>query len=144
MASSAAPGGTTISWPASMAFPGLVSVDEGPWQFKGTETKAEWAARLTGKIDFTDHPMIEYFRTLKSVAKAVPEDDHSVADSTALSRRLGGDRAVGLSRDGAVLRRSRQGLRQGGARFRRSGLHAACSSTRPSWPISATPRSVTI
>ena len=51
------------------------------------------------------------------------QDDHPVADGAALSRRPAGDREVGLSRDGAVLRRSRKGLRQGGARLRRGGLH---------------------
>ena len=36
------------------------------------------------------------------------QDDHPVADGAALSRRPAGDRQVGLSRHGAVLRRSRK------------------------------------
>jgi 5-methyltetrahydropteroyltriglutamate--homocysteine methyltransferase len=50
----------------------LVSVTQG-LQFKGTETKAE-GLHVHGKIDFSpSHPMLEHFRYLKSVAKAVPK-----------------------------------------------------------------------
>ncbi|MFZ4453184.1 5-methyltetrahydropteroyltriglutamate--homocysteine S-methyltransferase [Salibacterium aidingense] len=36
-------------------------------QFEGVETKAR-ALRITGKLDFTSHPMIDDFRFLKSIA----------------------------------------------------------------------------
>src|SRR5262249_22707930 len=49
-----------------------VSVTQG-LQFKGTQTKAE-GLHVHGKIDFSpSHPMIEHFKYLKSVAKAVPK-----------------------------------------------------------------------
>ena len=49
----------------------LVSVAQG-LQFKGTQTKAE-GLHVHGKIDFSpSHPMIDHFKYLRSVAKAVP------------------------------------------------------------------------
>ena len=49
-----------------------VTVDHGI-KFHGVETKAE-SLKVTGKLDFpTDHPMLEHFRFLKSVSKAVPK-----------------------------------------------------------------------
>ena len=63
----------------------LVSVAQG-LQFKGTETKAE-GLHVHGKIDFTDHPMIEHFKFLKSVAKAVPK--MTIPSPTALHYRGG-------------------------------------------------------
>ncbi|MCA0246025.1 MAG: 5-methyltetrahydropteroyltriglutamate--homocysteine S-methyltransferase [Proteobacteria bacterium] len=63
----------------------LVSVAQG-LQFKGTQTKAE-GLHVHGKIDFTDHPMIEHFRFLKSVAKAVPK--MTIPSPTALHYRGG-------------------------------------------------------
>ncbi len=71
----------------------LVSVTQG-LQFKGTETKAE-GLHVHGKIDFSDaHPMIEHFRFLKSVAKAVPK--MTIPSPTALHFR-GGRKAIELS-----------------------------------------------
>jgi 5-methyltetrahydropteroyltriglutamate--homocysteine methyltransferase len=50
----------------------LVSVAQG-LQFKGTATKAE-GLHVHGKIDFSpSHPMLDHFKYLKSVAKAVPK-----------------------------------------------------------------------
>lgn len=93
----------------------LVSVAQG-LQFKGTETKAE-GLNVHGRIDFTDHPMIDHFRYLKSVARAVPK--MTIPAPTALhSRRPTGHRQVRLSRDGALLRGSRSRLHQGGTRLR--------------------------
>ena len=63
----------------------LVSVAQG-LQFKGTQTKAE-GLHVHGKIDFTDHPMIEHFRFLKSVAKATPK--MTIPSPTALHYRGG-------------------------------------------------------
>ncbi len=42
-------------------------VEKG-YRFQGEETRAE-TARLTGKIGFSDHPFVEHFKFLKSVAK---------------------------------------------------------------------------
>lgn len=63
----------------------LVSVAQG-LQFKGTQTKAE-GLHVHGRIDFTDHPMIEHFRFLKSVAKATPK--MTIPSPTALHYRGG-------------------------------------------------------
>ena len=67
----------------------LVSVAQG-LQFKGTQTKAE-GLHVHGKIDFTDHPMIEHFKFLKSVAKATPK--MTIPSPTALHYR-GGRQAI--------------------------------------------------
>lgn len=67
----------------------LVSVAQG-LQFKGTETKAE-GLHVHDRIDFTDHPMIDHFRYLKSVAKAVPK--MTIPSPTALHYR-GGRQAI--------------------------------------------------
>jgi 5-methyltetrahydropteroyltriglutamate--homocysteine methyltransferase len=68
----------------------LVSVTQG-LQFKGTETKAE-GLHVHGKIDFSaSHPMLEHFRFLKSVAKAVPK--MTIPSPTALHFR-GGRQAI--------------------------------------------------
>src|SRR5215472_12213771 len=63
----------------------LVSVAQG-LQFKGTETKAE-GLHVHGKIGFSSHPMIEHFKFLKSVAKAVPK--MTIPSPTALHFRGG-------------------------------------------------------
>jgi 5-methyltetrahydropteroyltriglutamate--homocysteine methyltransferase len=50
----------------------LVSVAQG-LQFKGSQTKAE-GLHVHGRIDFSPgHPMLDHFRFLKSVARAVPK-----------------------------------------------------------------------
>src|SRR5215469_5291642 len=71
----------------------LVSVAQG-LQFKGTQTKAE-GLHVHGKIDFSaTHPMLEHFRFLKSVAKAVPK--MTIPSATALHFR-GGRQAIDKS-----------------------------------------------
>jgi 5-methyltetrahydropteroyltriglutamate--homocysteine methyltransferase len=50
---------------------------EGVWldqgvQFKGVQIKPK-GLRVTGKIGFSSHPMVEHFRYLASVAKATPK-----------------------------------------------------------------------
>jgi 5-methyltetrahydropteroyltriglutamate--homocysteine methyltransferase len=68
----------------------LVSVAQG-LQFKGTQTKAE-GLHVHGKIDFpSDHPMIDHFRFLKSVAKSTPK--MTIPSPTALHYR-GGRQAI--------------------------------------------------
>lgn len=64
----------------------LVSVAQG-LQFKGTSTKAE-GLHVHGKIGFpATHPMLDHFRYLKSVAKAVPK--MTIPSPTALHYRGG-------------------------------------------------------
>ncbi len=41
-------------------------------QFQGVLTKAR-SIRITGKIDFTDHPMLEHFKFLKAHTKVMPK-----------------------------------------------------------------------
>jgi 5-methyltetrahydropteroyltriglutamate--homocysteine methyltransferase len=67
----------------------LVSVAQG-LQFKGTQTKAE-GLHVHGKLGFTSHPMIEHFKYLKAVAKAVPK--MTIPSPTALHFR-GGRQAI--------------------------------------------------
>jgi len=68
----------------------LVSVTQG-LQFKGTQTKAE-GLHVHGKIDFSaSHPMIDHFKYLKSVARAVPK--MTIPSPTALHYR-GGRQAI--------------------------------------------------
>lgn len=68
----------------------LVSVAQG-LQFKGTQTKAE-GLHVHDRIDFpADHPMLDHFRYLKSVAKAVPK--MTIPSPTALHFR-GGRQAI--------------------------------------------------
>ncbi|MBS0223202.1 MAG: 5-methyltetrahydropteroyltriglutamate--homocysteine S-methyltransferase [Proteobacteria bacterium] len=71
----------------------LVSVAQG-LQFKGTETKAE-GLHVHGKIDFAaDHPMLDHFRFLKSVATQTPK--MTIPSPTALHYR-GGRQAIETS-----------------------------------------------
>jgi 5-methyltetrahydropteroyltriglutamate--homocysteine methyltransferase len=71
----------------------LVSVAQG-LQFKGTQTKAE-GLHVHGKIDFSpSHPMIDHFKYLKSVARAVPK--MTIPSPTALHYR-GGRQAIETS-----------------------------------------------
>lgn len=68
----------------------LVSVAQG-LQFKGTQTKAE-GLHVHGRIDFpSTHPMLDHFRFLKSVARAVPK--MTIPSPTALHYR-GGRQAI--------------------------------------------------
>jgi 5-methyltetrahydropteroyltriglutamate--homocysteine methyltransferase len=41
-------------------------------QFQGVQTKAQ-TLKISGKVDFDGHPMLEHFRFLKSVAKVTPK-----------------------------------------------------------------------
>jgi 5-methyltetrahydropteroyltriglutamate--homocysteine methyltransferase len=67
----------------------LVSVAQG-LQFKGTQTKAE-GLHVHAGIDFNHHPMLDHFRHLKSVARAVPK--MTIPSPTALHYR-GGRQAI--------------------------------------------------
>src|SRR5215831_17128317 len=49
----------------------LYDLDHGI-QFQGVQTKMQ-SIRVTGKIGFSNHPMIEHFKFLKSHTKAVPK-----------------------------------------------------------------------
>jgi 5-methyltetrahydropteroyltriglutamate--homocysteine methyltransferase len=49
----------------------IVDIDHGI-QFKGVETKPR-AVQVTGKIGFSNHPMIEHFKFLKANAKVTPK-----------------------------------------------------------------------
>jgi 5-methyltetrahydropteroyltriglutamate--homocysteine methyltransferase len=41
-------------------------------QFHGVQTKAE-NVRVVGKVDFTDHPMLDHFRFLKATSRVTPK-----------------------------------------------------------------------
>ncbi|HZQ11244.1 MAG TPA: 5-methyltetrahydropteroyltriglutamate--homocysteine S-methyltransferase [Pseudolabrys sp.] len=49
----------------------LYELDHGI-QFQGVQSKPQ-SIRVTGKIDFTDHPMVEHFKFLKSRTKVTPK-----------------------------------------------------------------------
>lgn len=48
-----------------------ITLDQGI-QFKGVATKPK-GLRVTGRIGFSGHPMLEHFRYLKSIARGVPK-----------------------------------------------------------------------
>ena len=66
-------------------------------QFQGVQTKPK-GIRVTGKIDFTNHPMLDHFKFLKSQHQGDAEDVHPVADGDALPSRARRGRQEGLSR----------------------------------------------
>ncbi len=125
-------------------FDGLDGVernDEGSGiQFQGVLTKTR-TVRVTGKIGFSQHPMIEHFKFLKAHTQSDAENDHPVAERDAFPARTG--------------RREQGCLRRAATRFstilpppirRRCALSttpaaAICSSTTPPGPISARRRS---
>ena len=49
----------------------LYELDHGI-QFQGVQSKPQ-SIRVTGKIDFTDHPMVEHFKFLKAHTKVTPK-----------------------------------------------------------------------
>lgn len=49
----------------------LVEAEQGI-QFHGVQTKAQ-TLKVTGRVDFADHPMIEHFRFLKETATVTPK-----------------------------------------------------------------------
>ena len=51
---------------------GVERVSAPPITFHGVETKAE-AIKITGKVDFAGHPMIEHFKFLKAHCKTTPK-----------------------------------------------------------------------
>ncbi len=72
-------------------FDGLEGVErydsEKGIQFNGVQTKAH-GVRVTGKLGFGNHPMLEDFRFLKSVSgNAQPKNDHPQPQRAALPRR---------------------------------------------------------
>ncbi len=54
------------------ALKGVEFISAPPIKFHGVETKAE-AIKITGKVDFVGHPMIEHFKFLKSHCKVTPK-----------------------------------------------------------------------
>jgi 5-methyltetrahydropteroyltriglutamate--homocysteine methyltransferase len=62
-------------------------------QFQGVQTRAE-GIKVTGKVGFSSHPMLEHFRHLKSRARAVPK--MTIPSPSVLHFRGG---RAGISRD---------------------------------------------
>ena len=69
MANSAARGGISISSEASTA---SRLHDDGGIQFHGVQTKAE-GIKITGKMGFSGHPMLEHFKFLKAHTRVTPK-----------------------------------------------------------------------
>jgi len=51
---------------------GVERISAPPIKFHGVDTKAE-AIKITGKVDFAGHPMIEHFKFLKANCKTTPK-----------------------------------------------------------------------
>jgi 5-methyltetrahydropteroyltriglutamate--homocysteine methyltransferase len=51
---------------------GVEMISAPPIKFHGVETKAE-AIKISGKVDFAGHPMIEHFKFLKAHCKVTPK-----------------------------------------------------------------------
>jgi 5-methyltetrahydropteroyltriglutamate--homocysteine methyltransferase len=51
---------------------GVDFISAPPIKFHGVETKAE-AIRITGKVDFAGHPMVEHFKFLKAHCRVMPK-----------------------------------------------------------------------
>ena len=99
-------------------------------QFKGG-VPLPHALRVTGRIGWSKPVMVDDYRFVAEPREAArAEDDHPVAVGGAFPRRPAGDRREDLSGHGRVLRRSRRGVQQGGARRSARPAAAICSSTR--------------
>ncbi len=61
-----------------------VLLDRQGIQFHGVQTKPE-GVRVTGKLGFSGHPMLEHFRFLKSHTRARPEDDDPEPERVCIS-----------------------------------------------------------
>ena len=64
-------------------------------QFQGVQTKPR-SIKVTGKIGFSDHPMIEHFKFLKAHTKVMPKMMHSGAERDAFPARAQGGRERSL------------------------------------------------
>ena len=105
------------SWWHFDFFGGLKGVEvyqaEQGIQFKGRSDPAK-GVRVTGKLDFpADHPMLEHFRFLKANTKVTPKMTIPAPPVHALPQRAQRRSARRLPGAGRLLRRPRQGLRQG-------------------------------
>ena len=104
--------------------------------FAAVTTRNE-GVRVTGKLGFSGHPMIEHFKFVAAHTKRMPKMTIP-APSAIYGRPVDdADRQDRLSRPRAVLRRSRPGLSQGGARASPTPAAAISSSTRCSSPCCA-------
>ncbi len=70
----------------------VVESDHGI-QFQGVQTKAQ-TLKISGKVDFGDHPMLDHFRFLKSVTKVTPK---MTIPSPSVLHFRGGRRAIDKS-----------------------------------------------
>ena len=89
--------------------------------FAAVTTRNE-GVKVTGKIGFSSHPMIEHFKFLKANTTRTPK--MTIPAPSALYGRPSrdADRQVDLSDSRQALRRSRPGLQESRARLRRRRL----------------------
>ena len=109
-------------------------------QFQGVQTKPK-SIRVTGKIGFSDHPMLEHFKFLKAHTRVVPK--MTIPSPTVMHFRLepgAVSQGVYPDRD-AILRRPGGGLPARRCAPSTTPAAAICSSTTPPGPISAPRRS---
>ena len=105
-------------------------------QFQGVQTKPR-SIKVTGKIGFSNHPMIEHFKFLKAHTKVTPKMTHPGAERDAFPARARRGREVRISRSRRDLRRSRHRLSEGDQGASTTPAAAICNSTTPPGPISA-------
>jgi len=90
-------------------------------QFQGVQTKAQ-GARVTGKVGFSNHPMLEHFKYLKAHTKAVPK--MTIPSPTVLYFRLDAadkrfypDREAVLEDLGATYQKAVRAFYDAGCRY---------------------------
>ena len=118
-ANSAARGGISISCGASTASSATSWTPAS--RFAAVTTRNE-GVRVTGKLGFSGHPMLEHFKFLKAHTQRTPK--MTIPAPSALYGRpmpTPIDKAV-YPNARYILRRSRPGLQEGGARLRRRRL----------------------
>ncbi len=104
-------------------------------QFQGVQTKAQ-SIRVTGKIGFSSHPMLEHFRFLKANTSVTPK--MTIPSPSVLHFRLEPN-AVDAGLSEHTTTSSTISAKPTGRPSRRSTTPAAatCSSTTPPGPICA-------
>ena len=113
----------------------LYELDHGI-QFQGVQSKPQ-SIRVTGKIGFSNHPMLEHFKFLKAHTKVMPK--MTIPAPSVMHFRL---EPGAVSKDAYPeprrhLRRSRHGLSERRSRRSTTPAAAICNSTTPPGPISA-------
>ena len=90
-------------------------------QFQGVQTKPR-SIRITGKLGFSNHPMLEHFKFLKAHTRVDAENVHPEPGDAAFPARAERRRDQGIRRPRCHLRRSGEDLSAGDPRLLRRRL----------------------